>query len=487
MNPNELILPALWAALRCSDPAGTLLGEIIPGIFSVSDEPGVGGTSPRDGLFQELSFTAKHGFSSDVLIFLRNLADRDERYRNFVFSLFSHIDHPVCLEFGIRRMAQAAADPVEPGKGSMTFVWEHPWRLGALFEAPPMPLDCVEWLKRCWQSSNPDWLRSYAFKLWVRFSGDALWATELPADSDESFSERAKRGDQRVAEKLLCKTALDSRWFSFIRHLWADSFEPALDMALKVGNYCAIRALRDVPTEVAERLITGNRNVISDKPSAIAAGLYVGKDTTIALATAALQADTDARSKFRDIGDYFGFNYHGYSDRITIRHLEVLRPFVNLLDDHDLAHISEFCCATGYRDWAQENLLTVCRLRMSESSNSVLSHRVRRLFPTDEELVSDLDQIVSGNQRQIRYSVERWADGFAERSDDPERMVRMLIDWLGSAPPVVKFRVAALAIRHQGSRLTLGVLSRFTASPQWPEMEEYFRDAEYCVMRRSLL
>jgi hypothetical protein len=489
-DPGELAASALWAALRCPDPSGGLLTATLPGIFSVSDEPAAGGWSPRGQLFQDIGSSARHGFSLDVLSFLETVAERDEQYEPFVFSLFQRIDNPLCLEFVVRKVAKQAAMPVEPGKLSWAFVWESQWRRTFGSEDAPMPADCIEALWRLCQLDSPDWLRTYAFRLWVRFSGDRLWSTDLPADlsePEEAVWQLARRGDKRVAERVLQALRSKPGYFYAMEGLWLASFEPALNDALKAGDAAAIHALRDVPPDVAERAIIANWEAIRDRPFAVAAALYVAKASTIALAEDALRSDPEPASKLRHAGDYLGFQVHGYSDRITSRHLDIIRPWLVQFGDHDLAHIGAFCRQHGYGDWARESLVEVCRCRIREGDHAFLERMIRQLFPNDAELVSDLDGIAADEDTRAHARVRFWADQFTERSDDPSRMLLLLMQWLGRDPAVSRFKIAARAMAYHGRRSSLQVLRQCSSTAHWPSLEQLYRDAEYGVMQRSLL
>jgi SAM-dependent methyltransferase len=317
-----------------------------------------------------------------------------------------------------------------------------------------------------------------------------LWSTDIPetlAGSETAVWELAKRGDRRVAERLLQKLRGSPHWLYALRDLWSDSFEPALGDALKVGHPDAIHALRDVPADVAERLILANWESIRDRPHGITAALYVARSSTLALARIALQSDSEPANTLRHAGDYFGFQLHGYSEKITSQHLDIVRPLLLFFDDHDLADVARFCRRYGHIQWAHENLIEVCRRRLAEGDHAFLATVVRQSFPSDGELISDLDGMAAGDELRVHYHVQFWADGFNERSDDPERMPRLLDQWLGKGPPASKFKIAALAIRYQGSRRSLQVLNRFSSTANWSSLEPLYRDAEYGVTRRSLV
>jgi hypothetical protein len=234
-------------------------------------------------------------------------------------------------------------------------------------------------------------------------------------------------------------------------------------------------------------LIVTNWETIRDRPYGIVAALYVARTSTLALAHNALQSDSEPANRLRHAGHYFGFDLRPYSEKVTPQHLEVIRPLLPLFGDHDLAHVVRFCRRYGYIEWAHENLIATCRRRLAEGEHAFLTTIVRQSFPSDQELISDLDRMVDGNERRAYFQVQSWADGFNERSDDPDRMLRLLDQWLDKDPCVPRFKIAALAIRHQGSRRSLQVLNQFSSTADWPSMERLYRDAEYGVMRRSLV
>jgi hypothetical protein len=67
---------------------------------------------------------------------------------------------------------------------------------------------------------------------------------------------------------------------------------------------------------------------------------------------------------------------------------------------------------------------------VAEGGHKVLAIMLKELFPSEGELISDLDRISAGDERSVNVRVELWADWFNERSDDPVRMPGLLDQWL---------------------------------------------------------
>jgi hypothetical protein len=494
---SEFVLPGLWAAIRCTAEGSTaLLDAIMPAIFSVSDEKQAGGWSDRREIFQELQHSIRHGIAPAVISALRALAERDERYRDFVFGLFCEIDHPIALEFVIRRVAKAAAKPVEAGHISGAYIWETQWRSKGGIEYRPMPSSCVDELQRLWQPDNPEWLRKYAFRIWIRFCGDRLWTVDLPEDlssSEEAISERTMHGDRRVIGAVLQAITAKPHWIHLVRYFWSEDFEPVIDVGLKRGDSWSVEVLRDIPEPVAERLIISNWQTVQELPKGIQAALYIARESTVLLASESLARESEPSNVLVHVDHYFGFMDSGYSDRLSHRHLNVLRPYLSFISTQGLSHIIAFCGRHGFKDWAELNLVQECRRRLSlgadetiAAENRVLSIELLRWFPTDEELLSQLDRIEADVQDRDRGSVWFWTQQFIERLDDLGRMARVLEEWLRMDPSVRRLRLAALAIRYQGPRHSLEVLRRFIESHPDLPVGDLYLDAQYAVMRRSL-
>jgi hypothetical protein len=487
----QTVLAAVWAALRCTDVTGSgeLLCTVLPSIFTVSDEKSSGGWSERHELFKQLAFSARHGFTPYVVAKLQALAAEDGRYSDFVFAVFEEIDDPIALEFVVTTVARIAAKPVGEGMISRATIWEGPWRRGAGFRLRPLPQAGVEALESLWQPDRPDWLRKYAFKLWIRFSGDALWTAQLPdalATSAEAIWERGLRGDRRVTAEVVQSLRKRPHSYQLVRHIWTSDFESIMDSDLKTGNWWAIHALRDVPESTAERLIISNWAAIYGTTEGIQAALYVATPQTLSLVSNALSQAPELSKMLTYVYHYFGFGESGRSDRLSQRHLNALRPYLARISSHGLFHMVRFCGQNGFREWADRELLPECRRRLTEGADGVLASAVWDWFPTDEDLLSELDRIARDRALRPEINIWFWAERFVERLNDPGRLSAVLGRWLAEECSAQRFRLAALAIRYQGSRGALPMLRRFFDADVDGPLREYYLDAAYGVMRRSL-
>ena len=103
---KDILLRALWAALRCSssDPRGVLT-PILEAILLLDDtEEDPSRLSERDQLLEELSPAGRHGYSVPVLELLVETGN-DERLERSVLRLLERVDHPIAVRFMVTKLA----------------------------------------------------------------------------------------------------------------------------------------------------------------------------------------------------------------------------------------------------------------------------------------------------------------------------------------------------------------------------------------------
>jgi hypothetical protein len=147
----------------------------------------------------------------------------------------------------------------------------------------------------------------------------------------------------------------------------------------------------------------------------------------------------------------------------------------------------DFCGRYAFRAWAEADLLVECMRRLSQHTDPVLSNAALRWFPTDGDLLSQLEVIAAGEEGRHNGATWFWAQRFVERSDDIGRMSALLERWLGEGLSAKKFKLAALAIGYQGGRADLSMLRRFLETNPDESLNELYQDAEYRVRRRSFI
>jgi hypothetical protein len=288
--------------------------------------------------------------------------------------------------------------------------------------------------------------------------------------------------------------------------VWGLDVEPALDSVLgEVAadpglreepkadiHYILSRLLRDIPADAAERLLSRHWGWMRRIPVFVQAALYHGTPTTTTLAAEALASGVVTGDPFEHIDDLFGFFTQGQMDRLTERHLATLRPYLDRVSDICLGMMIEFCRRCGFWGWAGQNLEPECRRRAQVASPDLdegppyIVRVTRHWFPTDEELLGELDQIEMEDPRYHEGRLWVWWDHSVERGDPAERLPHLLERWLRQAPSLSRFRVVSVVLRARGARRDLAILRANPVVAAPGQVESLLADVEFAVMRRSL-
>jgi len=508
----EILLPALWAGLRCAgeEPAG-VLGPMMPAILELPHAESGGSLSKRGSVLEELGFAMRHGVSDPVLHYLADLGTAEEDYRWIVGAVLDNVDHPVAIRYVARILADAKHRAEQAG-GFLLWAmnWREGWNRHDDSNHGRLSVGSVAALRSLWDDeSSPEWLQRYAFSLWCRCVEDPDELRSIPTGSphfEAAAWQRALRGDREITPYVLGKLSENRRWFHVVPRIWSQEFDRAVDAALtrlatepgpgastwSDAHYDLSHLLRDVPTEDAERLLEKHWADLSRVPLFIQTALYLGTEKCRALAAESLAAAGPGGEPFKYVSSFFGFLTRGLMDRLTGRHLETLRPYLHRLDDHCISRIIEFCHRYDHWDWALQHLRPECRRRAQTTKPApggglnYIVQITRDWFPSDEELLGDLDEIEKEYSRDHGGRVWYWWKRFIERRDSSRRPPQLLEQWFGRLPSLARFKVVALALRDRGTRQDLAMLRNCNMDPKPQEVEPILADVEFAVMRRSL-
>jgi hypothetical protein len=318
--------------------------------------------------------------------------------------------------------------------------------------------------------------------------------------------QRALRGDRDIVPYVLAKLGDNRRWLHVVPHIWERAFEPVVDNALthlaidpglrsdvwSNNAYYLANLVRDIPTAVAERLLEQHWAGLGEVPLFIHAALYHGTDMLRAVAADSLGRLSPEADPFRHVDSFFGFFTQGLSDRLTVRHLETLLPYLERLESHCLQDMLRFCRRFDHWDWAVRHLEPECRRRANTVSSDQSGLADRSFvscfldFPTDNYLLSELDKIEQIDRRHWDGHLWFWWEQFEERGDPPECPRRLLERWLTQSPCPERFVAVAVAIRQRGTRRDLEWLRAHALDLSLRAVGEALADAEFAVMRRSL-
>lgn len=511
-DQREVLLAALWAGLRCAEHApGDLLDAMMHFVLTLQHDESGKIVTQRYSLLQELRFASRHGFSEPVLTYLAEFGTANEAFRWIVVSVLEDVDHPVAIEYMVRVLAQANHDAKRAGAfSSRAQTWGDRWsREGIRYEGRLSAASIAELRSRWTDKRSPEWLQRYAFSRWARCVDDLNELAEVKPDSPHyAFAvwRRAELGDRAIAGYVLAKVNEESHWYHLVANVWGDEFEPALDAALgeiasnpnartESGSnlqYWLGELLRDIPTATAERLLVKHWKGLGELPRFVQAALYHGSAKCQELAAQSLAQTEERVDPFEHIGSFFGFFSQGLMDRLKQKHLETLRPYLQRVDDLCLSDMVEYCRSFGNWSWAEQHLQPEMRRRVSLTKHEsdkdppYLVRMIRHWFPTDDEILEELDRIEQGGRRYCAGGLSLWWDTFLRRGDTQDRPVQLLLTWLGQDRSPSRFIAVAGLLAERGNRLDLQALLKLRPDEQGPEVEQAAANAEFAVKRRSL-
>jgi len=503
-----LLCAGLWAGLRCSaDDPDSVLGPLLDELLRVSDAPDQYGHSARQRVIDDLRFTARHGFSEEVLAYLARFGAKGESERDIATRLLDEIDHPIAIDFVARQLADYAHQASQSGGFSP---WASTWRLDRSRGTVALSPESLDALRSIWaEEGNPEWQRRYAFGVWARLTDDLEGLRSISPGSPfhrSSLWSRAERGDLSAVAEVLPLVEKDRNWLRVIARIWSLEFEPVVDAALNElctspelrGNpksnehYSVAGVLRDIPTEVATRLLEKRWVDLKSSALFVQAALYVGTDVCRALAQDALRTNTSSDKPFEHIHSFFGFQATGLRERLNAHHLETLLPYLPNLDDLTVGSMVEHCRKYGPWEWAIDHLRPEV-LRRAESAPpdwdqgpGYISRMALHWFPSDENLIVELDRVVAEDERFRWGSLWRFWEDTLERGDERSRPFRVIEEWIRRSPTTDRLRIATMVVTAWGERKEIGVVRRHYDPTTHAELAPLITEMEYAVMRRSL-
>ncbi len=498
-NKNDILIPALWAATRCGaqDPA-VLIAPMMTVWASLPDEEAGGGLSERGAVAEELRFSMRHGVSENVLNYLVDSAAGNEALQNHIVWTLIEVDHPVVVQYVVRVLVT---------KGySLWFMkfcehWDPTYYRGHRLSA-----DSLNAIRELWElSDNEELLRKEAFNAWLSATDDLAELEAIPPEHPyfvTALWRRAQLGDRDAVSHVKQLLPSEKQWFRVLAPIWSSEFLESVDRALSVlddktpsdfsggetnFHHDLAHLLRDIPREDGEELLTRHWNYLQYSLIFVQLALYIGTSSCTALANAALEKWPPDTEPLKHISHFFGFGYQGLSDHLSMVHLEAVKPYLQKVDDHSIGSMTEFCARHGYRDWGEWHLLAEIERRLKTANGqekrdrSFLNTVRRRLFPSDMELLQDLDDI-----QQRGHPEWIWCEEFQRRHDNPNRWRDILDQWLAQSPVVDRHKIAGRIINQIGGRQDIQLLTKYSVGSEQKERDRLVANVEFSVKRKSL-
>ena len=509
---TNLLLPALWAGIRCAGPAPEIvLDEMIAAWGAIPDDDGSARYSERESIAHELQFALPRGIEETVLGYLIAKARANDQLRGPISFILERVDHPLSVLFLIETASEIerrikGKGGISPWLISLSTQWDPTNRNGGRRLTPK----AVQAIRSCWESAEGDTqLRDTAFEFWVNAVDDIDALRSISTDHPQFRSvlrRRAILGDLSTVPLIKPLASADHHWFHFISRIWTEEFKDVLTEAIQSlsgrtstdysggttnEHYQIAELLRDIPGEVARDILPRHWGNLKFSRLFVQLALYIGSPECVALAAEAIGGYPADAEPFEHIDFFFGFHTSGLMDRLELRHLDVLLPYLKRLDDYTLDRLAEFCERRSFFDWGRSHLKPVIDWRRANSPKATKesAEHIERIgrshFPSDIDLQEQLDSIehLKGNHSG---QIHIWLEGFELRHEEDERWRQILDRWLSRKPTIERFRVFADAFLERGRRSDIELLHKHSISGDPDEIELLRANAQFGIMRRVL-
>lgn len=497
----------LWATLRCANETPEeFLPPLFAAILELEDVKGGGQLSNRQETMQALQFLGRHGFSATVIKLLTKLGEREE-YQGPVMATLDRVDDPIAVDFVVRTLAFWNRHAREGGGFSpWALSWSDKWTRAGSEGPSSLSTPSKRALLALWQGEgNPDWLREYALGVWAKVGGELRHLQEI-GEASPLFSTgvwyRALKGDRAVVSHVISMVDEKPWWLHLLAKIWCKEAAERVDLQLTLAegdhvalsnrNYQLAEILRDIPINEAEELLYKHWGGLCRSPLYVQVALYLSTEESRRRAAESICQIGPDLNLLADVSHLFGFMTLGLSDRLAIRHMESLRPFLGMLSGYCIFEMLRFCARHGHWDWATKVLKPECIRRSKaaeghEKSKFDWDPDLRELyFPTDAELLGRLDNAEMAEPKQRAADLWRWAFGFSERGDNLSHLFKLAERWLKTAPSVVRLKMVAYLIREHGTRKHLAILETHKAPGNELDCRSVLNDVTYAVCRQSL-
>jgi hypothetical protein len=508
---DESLLCFLWAGLRCGREKSTaIVGPMMERLLTVDDTSTPSSLSRRGAIEEALAFCGRHGFADSMLAYLTKLGKREE-YRWVVASILRNIDHPASVGFMAQTIALRRSQVPRGGFFPYSTQWREQWRRDT--ESRRLSNPSLEVLHGLWKNpDSPDWLKNYAFEVWAEYTDDLAALREVGVEgsfADNAIRRRAIKGDIEVASAIKARIEKGEArpyWLQFFHYVWRPDFEEMLDKLITEAgfargpkenlwsneNYELAHALRDIPAEPSERLLLKHWPKLDGIPLFIQTALYVSTEDSRQTAAEALAAVDRSINAFEHVGQFFGFKTLGLQDRLRIKHVESLGPYLGRIDAFTVFDIAEWCFRNDYRFWAIQNLKPVCEQRLkepgkrNERDSSMIRHTRARWFPAGEDLFAHFDAAEGSDDPSRLFQLERLFDEYLDAGGTAKRFFQVLESWVSQAPSERRRVTALAALQIRGGRSDLELLCACFAKSNLNVRDDLIGNVTYMIHRRTL-
>lgn len=499
---DDLLLYALWAALRCStdDPKG-ILDPVLKQWMSLPEkkDPEV---FSRQTVLNIVDDAMRHGMPTAVLSHLTDLGRSSVEWRSLIMWLLIRTDDPVAVTFLNEIVAEAEAKKPDGGFSWVQMQVRDAWSPGQL-RGKQLSLRSLDCLKSIWSTtSNANAVRKAAFQTWVKAVNDVDALKAVPREQegyDSALWHRCRLGDKSVVEEILLRVPLEAKWIRILHSVWHPAFVVPIDAALGTlapstptdfsggdtyAHHDLAELLRDIPVEASEPLLWKHWDQLKYSHHFFQLALYLGTPEAKRRVDAVLRECPTPKVLFEHVHSLFGIFTQGLAERLHLEQIEYLLSFSAQLSSMTLWEIMHFSENAGHLAWAKARIESEYRRRLPEpkAEKTDMLHGIAPYFTTESDLISELNEIESKDYHEL--GLDSWVER-SERYHGTKAVVWSAFDqWLATGASPRRFQMLIRALLNYGTRKELRLLRRDLSAAT--ASEQAVRATEFYVKHRSL-
>ncbi len=492
ITPKERNLEAfLWAAARvCGNDAAITLGPVCDAWAALPE--------PDDQFSTELSRSslAAHGVSwkfrdhpplAALPYFVQRASEENLRWP--ITYMLRAVDDPIAVQ----HMAEYLAAGSRQTEGAFLdhFVKDE-WRRLSQDQGRSMSTESkARLLHLATELCNDNHLRKQAFKLWeISVSpDDVIIARAIPRGDllhDTAVWARARRQDFSVISELIEKirTKNAAYWWQAGRYIWTDALTTLLDESIEklgetpadqneaLGEWIFPELLLRLEVTVAKQILIKHWNSLRTNPRFVQVALFLATPETVSLANQAIASAEDKRAIFKHFSFTTGLMTSGRAGLTREIQLDVLKPHLGLLEEHDLLALWEIC---NRKNWTQYRRKHLDPLLLT--SDSKLADRLRIDPPFD---MADLEKELSGTP-SLAY---RWLEIQQNNGAEREVLLASLLAWVRVKNSVAALEVAGNIFSKDAGRAEFDKFEKLAA--EFSESEHVIKRVRFDIFSRTL-
>lgn len=239
-----------------------------------------------------------------------------------------------------------------------------------------------------------------------------------------------------------------------------------------LGEWIFPEHLLRLEIPVAQQILLKHWDKLRTFPRFVQVGLFLATPELVNLANEAIAAAVDKKAIFKHFSFTTGLRTSGRAGVTREVQLEVLRPYLGLLSEHDLFALWETCNRGHWRQYRRKYLDPHLI-----ASDSKLTDRLRVDPPFD---MSDLDKELSGEHSFAYYWMDRRLQDGAER----EALLAALLTWVREKSSVAALDLAGDIYSKEASRAEFLAFKQLAST--LPGGEHVMQRVRFDICNRTL-